>query len=76
MKLIDRIKARTPKKDKEKGIASTIVTIVGTTAAAAIGLGIITIATPAAFLAATVVSLVFGAKSLYHAQKVDKDEPK
>ena len=57
MKLIERIKKRTPRKDRINGqIATTI------------GL----IANPIGILCLTVGTIVFGGKALYHAQKVVK----
>lgn len=67
MKLIERIKKRTPRKDRINGqIATTIGTICG--AILATGL----IVNPVGILCLTVGAVVFGGKALYHAQKVVK----
>jgi hypothetical protein len=67
MNLIERIKKRTPRKDRIKGqIATTIGTICG--AILATGL----IINPVGILCLTVGAVVFGGKAIYHAQKVVK----
>ncbi len=65
--MIDRIKKRTPRKDRIKGqIATTIGSICG--AVLATGL----IVNPIGILCLTVGTIIFGGKALYHAQKVVK----
>jgi hypothetical protein len=67
MKLIERIKKRTPRKDRIKGqIATTIGAICG--AILATGL----IINPVGIVCLTVGTIVFGGKALYHSQKVVK----
>tara|TARA_R110000868_G_C10844017_1_gene760293 strand:+ start:360 stop:563 length:204 start_codon:yes stop_codon:yes gene_type:complete len=67
MNLIERIKKRTPRKDRIKGqIATTIGSICG--AVLATGL----IVNPIGILCLTVGTIIFGGKALYHAQKVVK----
>jgi hypothetical protein len=65
--MIERIKKRTPRKDRIKGqIATTIGSICG--AVLATGL----IVNPVGILCLTVGTIIFGGKALYHAQKVVK----
>lgn len=65
--MIERIKKRTPRKDRIKGqIATTIGSICG--AVLATGL----IVNPIGILCLTVGTIIFGGKALYHAQKVVK----
>jgi hypothetical protein len=67
MNMIERIKKRTPRKDRIKGqIATTIGSICG--AVLATGL----IVNPIGILCLTVGTIIFGGKALYHAQKVVK----
>jgi len=67
MNMIERIKKRTPRKDRIKGqIATTIGSICG--AVLATGL----IVNPVGILCLTVGTIIFGGKALYHAQKVVK----
>ena len=67
MKIIDRIKSKTPRKHKINGqISGAIGTICATTLAT----GLVT--NPIGIIALTVGSAIFGGKALYHAQKVQK----
>jgi len=67
MKIIERIKARTPRKDKKNG---QLATVIGATCATILSLGLV--ANPIGIVALTVGSIVFGGKAFYHAQKVQK----
>ena len=67
MKLIERIKKRTPRKDRING---QIATTIGTVCGAILATGLI--ANPIGILCLTVGTIVFGGKALYHAQKVVK----
>ena len=67
MNLIERIKAKTPRKNKVTGKISTVI---GVACASALGTGLIV--NPIAIVALTVGSVVFGGKALFDAQKVIK----
>lgn len=57
MKLLDKIKSKTSKGNRLKGQASTLI---GITCATVLSLGLVTLASPVLFVAATVGALYFG----------------
>ena len=67
MKLLERIKAKTPRKDRKKGQLSTIV---GTGCAIVLAFGLV--ANPIGIAALTLGATIFGSKAIFHAQKVQK----
>lgn len=64
MKLIERIKRRTPINDKRKG---KIATAIGIACATILTLGVVT--APIGIALLSVGAAVFGSKAVYHAQK-------
>lgn len=67
MKLIDRIRKRTPLKDRRRG---RIATTIGTVCAAILATGLVV--NPIGIVCLTVGTVVFGGKALFHAQKTIK----
>lgn len=67
MNMIERIKKRTPRKDRIKGQISTTI---GSICGAVLATGLIV--NPIGILCLTVGTIIFGGKALYHAQKVVK----
>jgi hypothetical protein len=67
MRLIDRIRKRTPIKDRRRG---RIATTIGTVCAAVLATGLV--ANPIGIVCLTVGAVVFGGKALFHAQKTVK----
>ena len=64
MKLIERIKSRTPLSDRKKG---KIATAIGIACATILTLGVVT--APLGIALLSVGAAVFGGKALFHAQK-------
>lgn len=64
MKLIERIKSRTPLSDRKK---DKIATAIGIACATILTLGVVT--APLGITLLTVGAAVFGGKALFHAQK-------
>lgn len=64
MKIVDRIKARTPMSDKRKGKTATAI---GIACATILTLGVVT--APIGIAILSVGAAVFGGKAVYHAQK-------
>jgi hypothetical protein len=64
MKIVDRIKARTPMSHKRKG---KIATAIGIACATILTLGVVT--APIGIAILSVGAAVFGGKAVYHAQK-------
>ncbi len=67
MKLIERIKSRTPRKDRING---QIATTIGTVCGAILATGLII--NPIGIVCLTVGTIIFGGKALFHAQKTIK----
>ena len=67
MKLIERIKSRTPLSDRKKG---KIATAIGIACATILTLGVVT--APLGIALLSVGAAVFGGKALFHAQKTIK----
>jgi len=67
MRLIDRIRKRTPIKDRRRG---RIATTIGTVCAAVLATGMVV--NPIGVVCLTVGAVVFGGKALFHAQKTVK----
>lgn len=67
MNLVERIKAKTPRKHKINGKLSTVL---GTVCASVLATGLVV--NPIGVIALTVGSVVFGGNAIYHAQKVQK----
>jgi len=66
MKIIDRIKAPTSKKNRIKGQISTVI---GTTCAVVLGMGLVT--NPIGIVALTVGSLLFGGDAVHRMLKTE-----
>lgn len=67
MNIVDRIKAKTPRKHKLNGQVSTVI---GTVCASVLATGLVV--NPIGVITLTVGSVLFGGKALYHASKVQK----
>lgn len=67
MKLIDRIKERTPRRHKSAG---KIATTIGAVAGGVLATGLIV--NPVGIVVLTVLTIAFGSKAVYHAQKVEE----
>lgn len=67
MGIIDRIKARTPRKNKNAG---KVLTALGTACAVVLTTGLV--ANPIGITVLAVGAAVFGGGAVYHAQKVQK----
>jgi len=67
MNIVERIKAKTPRKDKNKG---QLATTIGTVCGAILATGLVV--NPFGIIALVVGATAFGAKAVYHAQKVQK----
>lgn len=65
MKIFDRIKAKTPRKDKKIG---QNMTLISTVCGAVLATGLIV--SPIGILGLVIVGTFCGGKALYHAQKV------
>lgn len=68
MKLLRKIRAKTPERDKVIGKVSTVI---GTTCATVLALGLV--ANPIGIVALTVGSILFGGKAFFHATKTVED---
>lgn len=67
MNIIERIKSKTPRKDKRDG---KIATTIGTVCAAVLATGLV--ANPIGVIALVIGATAFGAKAVFHAQKVQR----
>jgi len=68
MRIIRKIRAKTPQRDKAIGKISTVI---GTTCATILALGLVV--NPVGLVALTVGSVIFGGKALFHATKTVED---
>ena len=67
MNIIERIKSKTPLKEKGKG---QFATTIGTVCAAVLATGLVV--NPFGIIALVVGATAFGVKAVYHAQKTEK----
>lgn len=73
MNFFERLRAKTPKRDKQIGRFVTVLgTGCATTLAVATAIGFVF--PPTAFVLLTIGSVVLGGKALYHGQKTENEE--
>jgi len=73
MKFLDKLRAKTPDRDKKIGkLATALGTGCATTLAVGTAIGFAF--PPTALLLLTIGSIILGGKALYHGQKVEKND--